>query len=316
MNANGGKRESSSGFEGVYPMLYAFFDGEERLDRAAMRIQVDRLVAAGVHGIAVLGLASETNKLSLEERRTLLEWVAEDVAGRVPLSVTVAEPSVAGQRAFVAAAAGLGAAWAILQPPPVGGMAEAEIVRFFGAVAEDAPIPLGLQIAPGYLGVDISADGLKTLARNHPNVAVLKIEVPPLASAGLVAATEGHFDVFNGRAGQDMTDNLRAGCVGIIPGGETADRLARIFDFMAEGTDQGQAAADRLYGESAGLLVFLDSALDTLLVYGKWVAARRLGLDPERARPRRPYAAPTPFGLAMAERLSAHLDPYPAALDP
>src|SRR3546814_11159040 len=65
-----------------------------------------------------------------------MEWAAEDVGGRVPLAVTVAEATVPGQIEMVGAAKALGAGWVILQPPPVSGLPEAEYVSFFGAVAE------------------------------------------------------------------------------------------------------------------------------------------------------------------------------------
>ena len=94
-----------SNFSGIYPMLYAFFDDQGELDRGAMRAQVKATLAQGVHGIAVGGLATETNKLSTTERRSLMEWVAEDIDGQVPLSVTIAESNVAGQTAMAKLAA-------------------------------------------------------------------------------------------------------------------------------------------------------------------------------------------------------------------
>src|ERR1700675_851658 len=110
-----------TGFHGIYPMLLAFFDGNDRLSRKAMRRQVDAMVASGVHGIAALGLATECNKLSTAEKRQLLDWVAEDLNGRLPLSVTISETSVGGQVEFVAAAAAVGAGWVVLQPAPAQG---------------------------------------------------------------------------------------------------------------------------------------------------------------------------------------------------
>ena len=87
-------------FRGIYPILYAFFDDSDRLDRVAMRRQVEACIRHGAHGIAILGLATEVGKLSLAERRQLVDWAAEDIAGRVPLAVTVAEPSVGAQVDF------------------------------------------------------------------------------------------------------------------------------------------------------------------------------------------------------------------------
>jgi 4-hydroxy-tetrahydrodipicolinate synthase len=48
-------------------------------------------------GIAVLGLATEVSKLSVPERRQIVEWVAEDIGGRVPLAVTIAGATPAAQ---------------------------------------------------------------------------------------------------------------------------------------------------------------------------------------------------------------------------
>ena len=134
-------------FHGIYPMLYAFFGADGELDRQAMRRQTEAAIRAGAHGIAVGGLCTEANKLATAERRRLIEWVAEDVAGRVPLSITITENSVAGQREVARLSEAVGAAWIALQPPPAGGT-EAELIRFYGAVAEGAGLPVGIQNAP------------------------------------------------------------------------------------------------------------------------------------------------------------------------
>ena len=141
---------------GIYPMLYAFFDKGGNLDRGAMKAQVQGALAQGVHGIAVGGLATETNKMSTDERRNLIAWAAEDIGGQVPLSVTIAETSVAGQTGIANYAADLGAAWVVLQPPPVKGATEAGLIDFYGAVADSAPLPVGIQNAPEYIGIGVS----------------------------------------------------------------------------------------------------------------------------------------------------------------
>jgi 4-hydroxy-tetrahydrodipicolinate synthase len=294
---------------GVYPMLFAFFDEAEQLDRGAMRRQVDALVGAGVHGIAALGLATECNKLSVTEKRRLLDWVAEDLNGRLPLSVTVSEPDVAGQIAFVQAAAAAGAGWVVLQPPPVMGAPESELLRFFGAVADASSIPVGLQIAPEYLGIDLSGATLKELGRRHPNVRILKVEAAPIDVAELIEVTEGAFDLFNGRAGLELPDCVRAGCVGMIPGAECADVLTRIFDGMRSGDAAAVAQAERDYLGVAPLITFSISSMDCFLVYAKRVAARRFGIAPELALARRPFTPASQFGLALADRHSAALGP-------
>src|SRR5579864_6032241 len=260
--------KTKSGFFGVYPMVYALFDDQGDLARDPMRRQVQSMLKHKVHGIGVLGLASEVNKLSTAERRQLMEWVAEDVDGKVPLAVTIAESSVSGQIEFVKAATAVGAKWAILQPPPVKHVPESELIKFFGAVADASPIPIAIQNAPEYLGIGLSNAGVRTLHRTHPNFSILKLEATAIAIASLLNEVEGEIDVFNGRDGIEMLDSMRAGAVGIIPGGEAFDVLAQAFDHMASGSEEGVAQAERLYAKVLPLLILLMESMDTFLVYG------------------------------------------------
>ena len=59
-----------------------------------MRRQVEACVAAGVDGIVVLGLATEVAKLTEARAARVIAWAAEDMAGRVPLGVTIYGNSV------------------------------------------------------------------------------------------------------------------------------------------------------------------------------------------------------------------------------
>jgi len=292
--------KTKSGFFGVYPMVYALFDDKGNLARNPMRRQIQSMLKHKVHGIGVLGLASEVNKLSTAERRQLMEWVAEDIGGKVPLTVTVAETSVGGQIEFVKAAAAVGAKWAILQPPLVKHVPESELIRFFGAVADASPIPIAIQNAPEYLGIGLSNAGVRALHRAHPNFSIIKLEATAISIASLLNDVEGELDVFNGRDGIEMLDSMRAGAVGIIPGGEAFDVLARAFDHMASGTEAGIAEAERLYAKVLPLLILLMESMDTFLVYGKPVLGHRLGIA--ETKPRLPSTPPTAFGLAAAKR--------------
>jgi 4-hydroxy-tetrahydrodipicolinate synthase len=210
-------------FHGIYPMLYALFAADGGLDRGANDAQVEACIAAGVHGLAVGGLASECNKLTVEERRDHARWVLERSAGRVPVSVTVSDNTVGGQIESVARPAEAGAAWAVLQPPPVKSASEEALIRFFGTVADAAPIPVGIQNAPEYIGIGLSNAGLIELRRRHPNVSILKAEGTGLYIGRLAEESGGEFLLFNGRNGIELLDSLRHGCAGLIPGVECCD---------------------------------------------------------------------------------------------
>jgi 2-keto-3-deoxy-L-arabinonate dehydratase len=306
---------AASRFCGVYPMLYAFFDRAGRLDRGAMRAQVDYCVASRAHGVAALGLGTEVSKLSPPERRQAMQWAAEDLRGRLPLAITVFGATPDEQIAFVQAAAARGANWVILQPPqPTAGqtgapLSEDQLVDFFGAVADASPLPVAIQNAPQYIGVGLSSAGIDRLCREHPNVRLLKAEGSAVETASLIELTEGQIAVFQGRGGLEFVDVMRAGCVGLIPSVESCHVQARMFELMQSGRAEDAAAAERLYAELAPLIVFLMQSIGQFLCYGKRLTARRLGLG--EVHDREPAQAPTAFGLACLERHGAVLDRLP-----
>ena len=296
----------SRDIHGIYPMLYAFFGRDGALDRGAMTAQIEAVLDSGVHGIAVGGLASECNKLATAERRTLMTWALEQVAGRLPVSVTIAENSVAGQVEMAQAAQAGGAGWVVLQPPPVTGAGEAELIGFYGAVADRVDVPVGIQNAPQFLGIGVSTAGFAELQRRHPGVSILKAEgAASTYIAPLAAELGGAYRLFNGRNGVDLTDSLRAGCDGIIPGVETCDRQAEIYELFRAGET---AEADRRFAQLLPLLSFLMLSIDHLLCYGKRLAARRLGLA--TVHDRGPAQQPSAFGIEVMENWSRDLGSF------
>lgn len=290
---------------GIYPIVYAFFNKKNELDRKAMRRQVEACLALGAHGIAALGLATEVSKLSLAERYDVLAWLTEDVAGRLPIAITVFGDTPDEQIAFVKAAAEMGAAWVILQPPQAAPIDEPDLIRFFGKVMDASPIPVAIQNAPQYLGTGLSDKGLHALCRNHANFSLLKGEGSALQIHDTIKAVDGALDVFNGRGGLELTDNLRAGCAGMIPAPECADVQVRIFEHIQAGRE---AEAERLYAEILPLITFLMQSVDQFLCYGKRLTARRLGLN--EVYDRDPCQQPTALGLACLDRYSRDLAPF------
>ncbi len=290
---------------GIYPMLYAFFREDGRLDEAAIRRQVQAALAHGAHGLAALGLGTEVGKLSSSERVELLGWAADELGGRLPLVVTVVEADAAAAGAAIRRAEAAGASWVILQPPPGAVLDEAGQIAFYGTVADASPLPVAIQNAPEYLPTSLELDGILCLAAAHTNVQLVKAEGSALYARKLIDAAGARLRVFNGRGGLELTDNLRAGCAGMIPGMDSFDVQVRIYELMRAGEAD---EAERLYRNLLPLIVFIMQSLPSFLCYGKRVAARRLGLDP--VVDRQPALAPDPFGLAVVDRLAAALPPY------
>ncbi|HVY50148.1 MAG TPA: dihydrodipicolinate synthase family protein [Devosia sp.] len=291
---------------GTYPMLYAFFDDAGRLRRDAIARQVEAAIKSGASGIAVLGLGTEVHKLGRLERRSLVEWTLADVGGRVPVAVTVADGNLPDMIESARFAREAGASWLILQPPRPPA-SSAHLIEFFGAIAEQVDCPVGIQNAPEFLGIGLTPADLLALNAAHPNVCVVKAESTALTVAGIIGEVGSRMAVFNGRAGFELLDNLRAGVDGMIPGTETIDLQVSIERAMRAG-DEG--LAERLYRKLLPAIAFAMQGLGTFLLYGKLIAAERLGIAPSTNRI--PSDTATPTGLAWAKRYAAELGPLPA----
>jgi 2-keto-3-deoxy-L-arabinonate dehydratase len=297
--------DTHSSPSGIWPVLYAYFDARNHLDRAALRTQINATIAAGARSIVILGLATEVQRLTLDEKHQLIDWASEDIASRVPLVVTITGDTVDAQVALADYAVARGASWLILQPPSIRDKPESFYFEFFAAVMQRTSAPVGIQNAPEYLGVGLSAESIVALASRCPNFRLLKGEGPATTIQRTIDRLRalGHtLPVFNGRGGQELVDNLRAGCAGLIVAPDTFDWQVAIQQAFANGLEQD---AEVLYAQTLPAIVFVMQSLDALTCYGKRIAAWRMGFEvqPDRG------VAPTAFGLECARRFARRLGP-------
>lgn len=301
-------------YKGIYPVLYAFFDKNDRLDRAAMAAQVEYVIASGAHGITVLGLVTEVHKMDVNERLHLVEMVGELIGGRVPYAVTVGEPSLRGQIEFSQAAARFGADWVILQPPAIKGTSEADLIRFFGAVAHAVDIDVAVQNNPVNLDVSLSVKGLVELNRQYPNISLLKGEGFSVDIARVIEQSQGAFKVFGGHGGVELPSLLRSGGVGLIPAPDFVKPQVRLFELWETGRAEDRLEAERIHREILPAIVFMSRSVPGMLCYGKRLFAEQIGIDV--GFDRAPALQPTDFGLSevldFASQIEGATHPLPA----
>jgi 4-hydroxy-tetrahydrodipicolinate synthase len=293
-------------FHGIYPILYAFYDADENLDRGKMRRQVEACIDAGCHGIAALGFVTEFYKLAGAEKRQLTDWLAEDIAGRVPLAVTLSENNARDQIAMAKAAEAAGAAWLIIQPPQVAGLSELEAQKFLGRVMDATSLPVAVQNYPAGMLVALSPGGLASLMRNHGNFRLLKGEGPSLYVRRVIEETEGKLDLFDGRGGLEYCTAFKAGAVGLIPAPDITDRLVAVHNTLRAGDF---SRAETLHAEAAPLINFMmgPGSAEHFNCYGKRFFAARAGIDAPGERA--PAMQPSAFGLDQVAALVRRYGP-------
>ncbi len=293
-------------FKGIHCVLYALFDSGGLLDRGAMRAQVQQVLAAGVDGIAVLGLATEVQKLSVEEQCAVIDWAAADMAGAVPLSVTVSGNSVEAQRRIARYSLDRGARCLILQPPSAGTYSGETYVDFFARVADGIDATFAVQNAPQYLGRSLTNAQLSRLRARNPGFSVVKAETSAVDLAVLIDELGADVTVLNGRGGLEMTDCLAAGAHGFILAPDSIDHARRIFDLWMSGDRDAAASA---YASLLPATVFMMQSIEHLICYGKRIFGFRAGIQ---IHDRPPALLPTDFGLQCARHWADQMKPFNA----
>ena len=222
-------------YRGVYPVVPTIFDEAGELDLEGQRRAVDFMIEAGSHGLCILANFSEQFVLTDAERERIMQAVLEHVAGRVPVIVTTSHfaTRICAERSRRAQEAG--AAMVMVMPPYHGAtirVPEAGIEAFFRTVSDAIDIPVMVQDAP-VSGTALPAPFLARMAREIPNIAYFKIEVPGAAAKlrELIAlggsAIEGPWD---GEEAITLMADLDAGATGAMTGGGYPDGIRQILD--------------------------------------------------------------------------------------
>lgn len=291
-------------FSGIHGVLYSLFDKYEKIDLQAMKDQTQLLLDTGIQGITVLGLATEVQKLSKDERLQIVRIVSAEVAGKVPFSVTVSGNSVLEQREIAKYAIQNGADCLILQPPTVGSYAANEYIEFYLRVAENLSGRFAIQNAPQYLGRALSIADIAHLRSRNKNFDIIKAECSSVDLADLIEISGSDLTVLNGRGGLEMTDCLNIGASGFILAPEMIDLSKKVYDFWME--DKNDKAV-QYYSDMLPALVFVMQSIEHLICYGKRLFGLRANF---KIYDRSPHLKPTDAGLKLTQMWAQRLGKF------
>jgi 4-hydroxy-tetrahydrodipicolinate synthase len=237
-----GGEDAVSMFEGVFCIVSTPFLPDEELDLESLDRLIRAALDAGVHGVTVLGVAGEANRLGEAEAELVVERAVAVAAGRVPVVVGVSQN---GTRTTVEAARRaerLGAA-AVMCAPPTFQQAGPALTEHFAALGRAVGVPIVLQDYPPINGVTLGPSQLAQLVADVPSIAAVKLEgVPtPPRCAQLLAAVHRPFTVVGGLSGVYLLDELRRGARGSMTGYPYPEALVAIWRAWSQG-DRRRAA--------------------------------------------------------------------------
>jgi 4-hydroxy-tetrahydrodipicolinate synthase len=167
---------SRSIFNGLsaFPLTPASCDGV--VDTEAFAVMLDRLVAAGVDSITVLGSTGIYAYLDRAERSRALAAAVETVAGRVPLIAGVGALRTSWATDLARNAESAGADALLLAPMSYAPLTETEVFAHFETVAGSTGLPLCIYNNPGTTHFSFTEVLIARLSR-VPGIAAVKM--PP-----------------------------------------------------------------------------------------------------------------------------------------
>lgn len=150
------------------------FKADMEIDWERLGSMLDYVIDGGTDYIVALGTTAETPTLTKEEKRDVIRFVKERVAGRVPIVVGAGGNNTLALTRELQEME-LDGVEAILSVTPYYNKPSQEgLYRHFEAVAKASPVPVILYNVPGRTGVNMSADTTCRLASDFDNIIAVK----------------------------------------------------------------------------------------------------------------------------------------------
>jgi 4-hydroxy-tetrahydrodipicolinate synthase len=160
--------------EGIIPPVVTPFNADESLDLTRLKSHIDDQLAAGVHGIFVLGTTGEFYAMSEAEKQAVTAAAVAHVGSRAKVYVGTGAETTGEVIRLSQMAAKEGAAGVSVITPYFLKPTQAELLDHFRRVADAAGVPVILYNNPATCaGLSIEPDTVAKLAE-HPQVIGIK----------------------------------------------------------------------------------------------------------------------------------------------
>jgi 4-hydroxy-tetrahydrodipicolinate synthase len=226
---------------GVYAIAATPFTDSGEIDWASVDSLMEFYVEHGVHGLTLLGIMGEAQKLSESESLELTRHVLRRIDGRVPVVVGASNPGTANLVKLSKTAMDAGAS-GIMVAPLSGSKTEAQIIAYFREVASAlGAIPLVYQDYPQTTQADISVEGFLQLFDSCPSIVMLKHEdCPGLKKLSRIreacnGTVRRNVSILVGNGGLYVPQELQRGADGIMTGFAYPEMLVRVYELSRNG---------------------------------------------------------------------------------
>jgi len=159
--------------QGIFTPNIVPLDARGEINEPELRRYVDWLIEKGVHGLYPNGSTGEFTRFTAPERRRIIEIIAHQAAGRVPILAGAAE---ANTRETIAACEHyheLGVRAVAIVAPFYYKLGPRAVYAYFKEIADHSPVDITLYNIPLFAS-PIDVDTVRRLADECPRVAAIK----------------------------------------------------------------------------------------------------------------------------------------------
>jgi 4-hydroxy-tetrahydrodipicolinate synthase len=160
-------------FEGIYTPVVTPYNADFSINRESFEAVIERLIAAGVHGIIVAGTTGEYYAQTPEERIEMMRLARKVIGKRLPLIVGTGAIRTEDSIHFAEQAKSAGADALLVATPPYASPTGREIALHALAIDRAANLPVMLYNYPGRMSVNMDEETLDRLGRS-PNFCAIK----------------------------------------------------------------------------------------------------------------------------------------------
>ena len=235
----------------IVPILTPMHE-DETVNYEELVNQIERLIAAGVHGIFVFGTNGEGYILDEEEKAEIIRVAVKAVNGRVPVYAGTGCVSTRDTIRMSRKAKELGADVLSIITPSFAAASQEELIQHYETVANAVDMPILLYNIPARTGNKLLPETVQALCRDVENIVGAKDSSGDIenlkAYIRLTRELDKEVAILAGNDGAILTC-LKEGGAGGIAGRANIwpETVAKIYDCFKAGDLEGaQAAQDAI----------------------------------------------------------------------
>lgn len=245
---------------GVWITMVTPFDKAGKLDENSLRRLADFYIDSGVHGLS-LGVLSEVDMLSTEEKNRVVQILVERANKKVPVNVVCTAQSTKAAIQLAIDAEKLGAQ-SVMIAPPNNWNNDNVLFEHYLEISKNISIPIIVQDNPSATGTIMSPQFLARLAEQIKGIEYVKLEESPTTvKITEVLEQTDRLKIIGGSA-MFYYEELARGAIGTMSSFPFPEVLVKIHQLFAKGD---KTMAKQYFYEKLPLIRYEEVLFPTLL---------------------------------------------------